>query len=125
MTAFRHYFDNLEEPTPKEQPQIDRYLTRRKRLFAELVQLIGQRHNYRVEKIDLIEGGYYPQGWEDQDNLQRANAVLVNELMRGRRALWVVEKPSDAAVTPLPISGRSTEVNTLQPNSKFPPPPKA
>jgi len=119
MSAFRAYFDNLSDTleAKAELPTIERFDARRRRLFADLVKLIGERHGFKVDRMDLIEGGYYPQGWEADEQARRDNTRLVNELLSNRRPMWVAVAPPANPTTqdgPKPAQ---------QANGPFPPPP--
>ncbi len=106
MAAIRSYFDNLGEKAPVDTAEFERFQARRRRLFAELVQEIGLRMNHKVDKMDLIEGGYYPAGWEEDEVMRRTNSKLLNDILSGQR----------------PIITSNHVAQTMN-NSPYPPPP--
>lgn len=107
MNAVRAYFDNLSEAAPEKASEFERFQARRRRLFAELVQCIGSMMNHAVDKMDLIEGGYYPVGWQEDENVMRNNAKLLNAILSGQRPIWT----------------SSTVAQTME-NSPYPPAPE-
>jgi hypothetical protein len=121
MVAFHAYFDHLNEPFPDPTQAVlnERFLARRRRLFAEMVKLIGERQNFKIDRMDLIEGGYYPVGWQTDEAFNRENLQLLNAILQGRRPIWVVGgvPPAQGGAPPAaPAPGPN-------PASPFPPPP--
>jgi len=70
------------------------------KLLSEMAKTLG----YELQQLDLLDGGYYPQGLTDLEDEQRAVRQSMIEVLSGRRPLIV----SPAAPTP---------------PSPFPPPP--
>lgn len=93
MSALRAYLDHLGEATPQEQERQEVFLARRRRLFVDLIHLIGSRLRFPTDRLDLVEGGYYPQGWLADEETQRANMKLLRELLSGSRPLWTSSQP--------------------------------
>jgi hypothetical protein len=126
MTAFHAYFDHLNEPFPPP-AQInltEKFLARRRRLFADMVKLIGQRHNFKFDRMDLTEGGYYPIGWQTEENINKENSRLLNAILQGQRPLWIANKAPNMAPAPISESGEIT-INGVSVKNPFPPPPDA
>lgn len=119
MTAFRAYFDNLGEDVPREPDALDRFQGRRRRLFVELVKLIADKHAFAVDRMDLLEGGYHPRGWERDEQLVRENALLMNQMLQGRRPLLVAAPPPPQMPPHQSEAGHETAAR-----SPFPPPPE-
>ena len=107
LTAWRTYFENLGSEQPRrvdemvshdsgnEEKQIreERYNTRimkdREKLLATLLHAIAQALNYKVEALDIFEGGYSPQGWANIEMQQETIRRYVVDLYLGKRALPV------------------------------------
>lgn len=119
LAAFRAYTDNLSDSVPEGAEAFERFMGKRRRLFVEMVQLIGQRQKFPVDKLDLMEGGYYPRGWAEVEEMGRQNSQLLRELLSGQRSLWTTSAPG-AAAPPSPFP-TPPAVGT-QPNP-FPAPP--
>lgn len=73
----------------------------RERLRSKLLHAIGAKLGFKIEQLDIFEGGYIPQGWEDEYVEQQLVRRFLLDLYAGRVALPVmaVEPP------PLPHSG--------------------
>lgn len=111
IVALRRYMDLLEEPTSDQSTPSELIFKRRNRSFAELIQAIGKKLGRRIDKNDFIEGGYFPQGWAEMEELQLANMREINKILNFEKALPVLTqtyKPKN---------------QLEQRNSKYPPPP--
>lgn len=81
--------------TPQEQrSRNERFYKRladeRQRLLAKLLHAIARVMNFKVEQLEIFEGGYTPQGWHDDDQEMRAARRFLLDLYLGRAALPVV-----------------------------------
>ena len=119
IESIRRYFDYLDERAPTDSELFTRYQTRGRRLFASLVQIIGQRLGRAIDKMDLMEGGYYPQGLVDLEMRQRDNAELLSGVLRGSAPLTVAL----LGVQRTPGAQPSARAGRPAPNNPFPPPP--
>jgi hypothetical protein len=107
----------LDGMSPEETGERDRrYYTRlggeRQRLLAKLLHAMAKVLDFKIEQLEIFEGGYTPQGWADievEQNVIRRFAAL---LAAGQRALpiavWDYTNVSQAAAAQNPM---------------FPPPP--
>lgn len=112
IQALRAYMEELETPVPKDNESFRLLEKRSRRRFAELIQEIGKRLGRRLDKNDFLEGGFYPQGWADYEELQAQNARLLNSLLSQRTSLVVSNL-------------RNLESAAgLVDNGKYPPPPE-
>lgn len=95
MSSLRLYLDNLSEKFPQngDAGQVEVFIGRRRRLFVDLVHIIGSRLSFSTDRLDLIEGGYHPQGWLDDEETARSNMRLIKELLSGARPLWMTQAP--------------------------------
>lgn len=87
-SAFKAYIQHLASPMPPTEEQ-DPYFAQRSDLFTELLSEMGKELNYSFDKRDLDRHSYVPRGWGDDNDLQRHNAALINDLLSGRRAIPV------------------------------------
>jgi hypothetical protein len=131
IDAWRELFKHLGTPharrseetisdgmSPEETGERDRrYYTRlgeeRQRLLAKLLHAMAKALDFKIEQLEIFEGGYTPQGWADievEQNVIRRFAAL---LAAGQRALpiavWDYTNVSQTATTQNPM---------------FPPPPE-
>lgn len=111
ISALRRYMDLLDDSTPKDSDNVTLLGKRRNRAFAELVQAIGVKLRRRVDKLDLTEGGYYPTGLAELEDLQKDNAQQLNIVLKGSRPLWIAAAPNP------------TQTSTPEDRGPFPPRP--
>lgn len=83
---------------------------------------------YNLQQLDVLEGGYYPQGLMDMELEQQAVRRALIEVLSGRRPLAV--SPGTAippAPFPFPPPPATTGVSppTAIATGLFPPPPKS
>ena len=108
LTAWRAYFQNLGSEQPRRDDEVvsehlgnderrireERYNIRvgqeREKLLATLLHAIARSLNYKVEALEIFEGGYSPQGWADIEMQQELIRSYVVDLCLGNRALPVV-----------------------------------
>lgn len=104
-TAFKSYIEHLSSPAPTgtDEDQ-ERYFDQRADLFMDLIHEIGEVVGYRFDKRELERRSYVPQGWGDDQIMQRKNAAMLGQLLEGQR--------------PLPVT------NFLAQHTNFPPPPE-
>jgi len=62
----------------------------RQRLLAKLLHAIAREMNFKVEQLEIFEGGYTPQGWHNDDQEMRAARHFLLDLYLGRVALPVI-----------------------------------
>ncbi len=67
----------------------DRLATERQKLLAKLLHAIAKKLRFDAEQLEIFEGGYTPQGWEDVELEQRAIRRYIVDLYLGRRMLPV------------------------------------
>lgn len=146
ITELRGYMNLMEERTPplsrnEKDEGVKRHhaqaeedlIRRRRRAFGSLVQVIGKKLGRTVDRHDIIEGGYYPGGWAEAEQLQLDNMRRLNDVLNWKGPfpihLWRVsppvplegryqpgdQQPPDEAPPPGPYPG--------DPESPFPPPP--
>jgi hypothetical protein len=85
LEAWKAYFQHLCTPfEPKDEERItrERALLRVK-LLSEMAKVVG----YRIEQLEIIEGGYTPQWTFDVEAQQHAVRQLFVEIAGGKRSL--------------------------------------
>jgi hypothetical protein len=90
---------NTPQPTPPDWN--DRHRTLLTKLLSEMAKALG----YELQQLDVLQGGYYPQGFAEIELEQQALRRALIEVVSGNRPLIV----SPAAPTP---------------PSPYPPPPR-
>lgn len=106
IDRYRAYVRSLNMKAPTDKEGSERFYEDQADLYADLLHAIGAELGYAFDKRDLDRSGYAPVGWVNDEDLQRRNASLLNDVLQGRRAL--------------PIANLSAPLN-----SPFPPSPKA
>jgi len=117
--AHREVMAHINAPRPLPADWNDRHRNLLTRLLSEMAQVLG----YELPQLDVLEGGYYPQGLMDIEVEQQAVRRALIEVLSGRRPLGV----SPAAPAP-PVPFPPPPVIGASPNppatpSIFPPPP--
>lgn len=103
--AFRDYIKHLGLPPLSEgTPGWENFYEEREDLLTTLLYEIGTVLGYSYDKRDLGKLAYGPVGWNTDQNLQRGNLVLLNEILEGRRALPVtpMQPPPQNPFPPTP-----------------------
>jgi hypothetical protein len=108
MEAFRAYIGHLSSPLPMPESQ-DLFFEQREDLLVGLLNAMGRELGYAFDKRDLEKLAYGPAGWSRDQDMQRQNMVLVNQLLSGNRALPVtpMQSPSQNVFPPAPAGGSS------------------
>jgi hypothetical protein len=104
--AFRAYIGHLSAPMPMPESQ-DQFFEQREDLLVALLHAMGKELGYKFDKRDLEKLSYGPSGWSRDQEMQRQNLVLVNQLLSGNRALPVtpMQPPSQNVFPPAPTNG--------------------
>lgn len=88
----------------EKQDRNNRYNTRTfiesGKLLAKLLEAMAQSLNYKVEGLDIFQGGYSPQGWEHVESQQALIRQYFVDLYFGNKALPITV-----------FNGRQSEVN--------------
>jgi hypothetical protein len=92
--AHREVMAHINMPPPQPAGWNDRHRALVTRLLSEMATVLG----CKLQQLDMLEGGYYPQGLADMDNEQQAVRRSLIEVLSGKRPLLV----SPAAPTPPP-----------------------
>jgi hypothetical protein len=103
--AFRRYMEHLNTLAPKEAGALKQFGEERDDRFYSLIQQIADLLGYKFDKADLRRLSYMPQGWNDQEALQRGISARIIELLDFKR--------------PLPVR----QFHQSDVSDKFPPPP--
>lgn len=104
ITALRAYLHHLSLPMPMPEGQ-DTFFEHRNDLLVGLLHEIGVELGYKYDKRDLDKFSYGPVGWNDDQDVQRKNMGLLNQLLSGQRALPVtpMNPPSNNPFPPAPV----------------------
>ena len=79
----------LEENRQRDTLFDKRLFDERQRLLAKVLHSMARTLNFNIEQLEIFEGGYTPQGWQDEFVEQRMARNFILDLYRGRAALPV------------------------------------
>jgi len=99
--AYRDLMQHINTPPPLPANWHERQRSLTTKLLSEMAKILG----YDLQQLDVLEGGYWPQGFQDIEAQQQQVRQSLIEVLTGRRPLLI----SSAAPTP---------------PSPFPPPPQ-
>lgn len=112
----RHFSESIEnsmkddEKRRREVMFDERIFKERQSFLAKLLHAMARKLNFRIEQLEIFEGGYIPQGWVDADLELRVARKFVVDLYFGNRILPVgVVNYSDAR------SGASDSSSSVSP----------
>jgi hypothetical protein len=85
--AWRAYLRHLSTPfDPKDNSRVTK---ERQRLLTTLLFEMTSVMNIKIPELDILDGGYNPQGVVDLEAEQKAIRVLLTEIAKGNRAFPV------------------------------------
>jgi hypothetical protein len=100
-SAHRDLLLHLNLQTPQSPEWMDKW----RRLQTRLLYAMAVHLGYKMEQLDVLEGGYIPQLWGTVEEQQRALLQQMTELLSGNRVLPVQireqEPPAATNVRPL------------------------
>lgn len=85
-SCYANYIGHLNSPMPPVDEQ-GRYFSQRSDIFLNLLASMAKSLRYDFDKRELERNSYVPIAWDDQQELQRQNNVLLNQLLSGQRNL--------------------------------------
>ncbi|MBC8049326.1 MAG: hypothetical protein H7X92_04150 [Chitinophagales bacterium] len=105
MLAWKKYMENLDankNPFPKDPDKLQAYLADRDSTLTKLLYQIGLSLGFRIEQLDILQGSYAPQAWEDDEAQLRHLRELMIEVMAGRRAVPIMPHNPNPQLSPYP-----------------------
>lgn len=86
----------------------------RARLLTKLLHAMAKALNFKIEQLEIFEGGYIPQGWEDELVEQRLVRKFLLDLYQAKVALpvMVFEAPHLSNIPELSSPNHSAQINT-------------
>jgi hypothetical protein len=103
--AWKDYFTNLVKFPPDSASEREResHMEEQNRLLAKLLHAMAKSLKfYNLEQIDIMQGGYTPQGWQDVETQQTTLRLLLIDLFQGKRAMPVTPVVSPSPTSPYP-----------------------
>jgi len=98
---------NLLHPLPDNWSENQRKLITK--LLSEMATFLG----YKLEQLDVLDGGYYPQGYVDIELEQQAVRQALVEVLSGKRPL-LISPAAPAPPSPFPPPPAPTVTNKFE-----------
>lgn len=104
IAAWKDYLKNLGERLPPEADNDTQnaFFKKRDSLLTKLIYEISQVLKFKVEQLDILEGNYIPQGWNDDDFEQRMARKALLDVLSGRRPILIQPYAPTQGVGPYP-----------------------
>lgn len=93
--ALQRYFDHLNTRTTDE-----RWLDTSNHLFTKLLYEIAKSLGYKIEQLQILTGGYAPQGWIDNEGRQEEIQNRLIALLQMKTALPITTSLVGADCSP-------------------------
>lgn len=95
--AYRDLMRHINTPPPLPVNWQDRQRSLATKLLSEMGRVLG----YNIQQLDVLEGGYWPQGFVDIESEQQQVRQVLLEVLSGRRPL-LVSPAAPAPPAPFP-----------------------
>jgi hypothetical protein len=105
LDALERYFQHLNDSSSPNNWQ-----QKSNHLFTKLLSEMARALGYEIEQLQILTGGYAPQGWETTEKRVTMLQEKLNSLLDGNISLSITNKTNNAAPKFIPPEG-------------FPPPP--
>lgn len=111
ISAWKSYLQNLGEKLPPEHTHQDEIAFNKKReaLLTKLIFEISQVLKFKVEQLDILEGNYIPQGWNDDDFEQRMARRALIDVLGGRRPILIQPYAPTESLGPYPPAPNTSD----------------
>lgn len=102
-TAAKNYLDHLAAKMPDDQKERDKHFELQIQLLAKLLHAMAKTLNFKnIEQIDIMNGGYSPQGWADIEQQQHVLRFLLIDMLNGNRGIPISPIVNPTANSPYP-----------------------
>jgi hypothetical protein len=88
-TAWKYYKDHLNSG-----PEDAAWRFKKENLLAKLLIEIASVLDFKIAAIDILKGGYAPQGWANRDALTLGVQEFIRDLSLGKKVLPVWALPT-------------------------------
>jgi hypothetical protein len=115
IQAVQHAYRELMGHAAMARPLPANWEDEHRKRFTRLLSEMGKVLGYDLPQLDVLEGGYYPQGLMDIESEQQAVRRALIEVLTGRRPLAVgpvaptPPSPFPPPPTPLPLPGAASK----------------
>ena len=104
VNAWKAYLTNLkvELPAMEHRDRFDRAIKERDMLLTRLIGEIAEVLRIKVKQLDILEGNYVPQGWNDTESEQLLVRRGLLNVLHGRASIPVREHEAQQELNPYP-----------------------
>jgi hypothetical protein len=116
-TARESYFENLSKKLPTDIKESDEHFAEQNRRLAKLLHAMGKALNFsNLEQLDIMTGGYTPQGWADIEQQQQILRYLLIDLLNGNRGIPIspVNPTAQGLYPPPPDEEQVAKITTTK-----------
>lgn len=115
IESWKAYWKHLHTVPPSglSDDQQRQFFQERDGLLTKLLHAIAKTLSFHIEQLDIMEGGYAPQGWLDDEQTVRQLRALTLDILSGRRGIPVVPLNLPAANSPYPPPPESTSTSEV------------
>jgi hypothetical protein len=108
IDSWKAYWEHLHSAVPPISDTLGQqnFFQESQSLLTKLLHAIAKALRFKIEQLDIMEGGYAPKGWWDDEQAIRELRGLALDILRGQRGIPVVP------------------LNLATQNSPYPPPPE-
>jgi len=123
IESWRAYWNHLRLVVPAglTEDRQRQFFQERDALLTKLLHAIPKTLRFHIEQLDILEGGYAPQGWLDDEQTLRQVRALTLDILSGKRGIPVVPLSLPAANSPYPpppVETATTPAVTVRPGNR-------
>jgi Family of unknown function (DUF6680) len=92
IDSWKAYWNHLHPVLPPNQTEVQQMQLIRDRdaLLTKLLHAMAKSLRIDIEQLDILEGGYAPQGWLDDEMTEKQLRALTLDILSGRRGIPVM-----------------------------------
>jgi len=94
LSAYRDLMRHINSGGAGTDPQ---WTDKHRSFLTKLLSAMAANLGYKIEQLDVFEGGYYPSGWGTESEQQLAIRLGLLELLSGKRSLPVHDSKQPTA----------------------------
>jgi len=102
LDAWKAYWGHLHQTVPTDQAQQRQFFQDQDGLLTRLLHAIAKSLGFKIEQLDIFQGGYVPQGWLNDEQTARELRALTLDILNGRRGIPVVPLNLPTGQSPYP-----------------------
>ena len=90
LTAWESLYNHLNSEEPANDNRRKTFYDEREKLRATLLQKVAQSLGIKLNSLDMLQSGCYPQGWEWDEAAQLSLRRKLSEVLEGSKPLPVL-----------------------------------